>query len=53
MRRSGAWLLTGLIGMALAGEGIAYPVDGYQDTGIRRLDYVRRVESGDRSQGLS
>lgn len=25
----------------------AYPVDGYEDTGIRRLDYVRRVESGE------
>ena len=32
---------------SLAGAVQAYPIDGYEETGIRRLDYVRRVESGE------
>ena len=31
---------------------VAYPIDGYEDTGIRRLDYYQAVKSGDVTDSL-
>jgi hypothetical protein len=48
-----AWLahlaVLAVLSVATATGVGAYPLDGYEDTGIRRLEYVRRVVSGELS----
>ena len=49
MKRTGPCLLTGLMSILLAGSGeiIAYPLNGYETTGIGRLEAARRIETGE------
>jgi hypothetical protein len=43
-------MILAALGLALHGATAgAYPLDGYEDTGIRRLDYARRVTAGELS----
>ena len=38
-------LVLGLLLIPLAGLSFGYPIDGYEETGIRRLDYYQRVQT--------
>jgi hypothetical protein len=40
------WLCTSLLLLA-SQLAVAFPIDGYEETGIRRLDYAARVASGE------
>jgi hypothetical protein len=47
-RRSAAWRSAAVagVGLLLAGAGRAYPLDGYEATGIRRLEGMRLAQEG-------
>ena len=45
-KTSRPWCIALLLGMVIPASVQAYPIDGYAETGIRRVEGVRRVEEG-------
>ena len=42
-----ALVICGILTVALTSTSMAYPIDGYTETGIRRLEYYRLAETGE------
>jgi hypothetical protein len=46
LRQTALWALVALSTAVMPTLVLGYPIDGYEDTGIRRVEGVRRVEQG-------
>jgi len=46
-RLSGTFWLLLIPALLISGHSYGYPIDAYEDTGIRRLDYYRLAQTGE------